>query len=51
MNSYERERENPLAYRKTSRLKRAWKMWMFDRKGKKVQRQRDREIQALIKKK
>lgn len=50
MNSFERERENPLAFRKTSRLKRAWKMWRFEVEGKKAKRRREREFQALLKK-
>lgn len=41
---------NPMQHRKTSRLKHAWKIYLFERKAKKAQRQREREFQALLKK-
>lgn len=42
---------SPLQHRRTSGLKHAWKMWRFEAKSKKVKRQRDREIKALINRK
>ena len=41
---------SPLQHRRTSGLKHAWKMWMFDRKAKKQARVREREFQALLRK-
>lgn len=39
-----------MQHRRTSGLKHAWKMWMFDRKAKKAKREREREFRALLKK-
>lgn len=40
---------SPLQYRRTSRLRRMYKMWRFNNQALAAQRRRDDEINALVK--